>query len=198
MDEWRKKRQAMLHYDRIALGYDDQYAKEQNVKMEAASKNVVLEENNITLDMGCGTGLLFPHLADKTKLFVGIDISRKLLREAQKRAKQHPNIALVQADADHTPFNDQAFHSVFAITLLQNMPNPTATLKEIDRVTTPEATIILTILKKSFTQKAMSGLLEKVKLRITAQETMIEVKDHIVACQKQARAHALILTLLNV
>ncbi|UCC32874.1 MAG: class I SAM-dependent methyltransferase, partial [Candidatus Bathyarchaeota archaeon] len=170
---------------RIALGYDDQYAKEQNAKMEAASDTIALEENNITLDMGCGTGLLVPHLADKARLFVGIDISRKLLRQALKQTRRYPNIALVQADADHTPFNHHAFHSVFAVTLLQNMPNPAATLKEIDRITTPEATIILTILKKSFTQQAITELLEKAKLRIIAQETMMEVKDHIIACQKQ-------------
>ena len=184
MDEWKKKREVMLHYDQTAGGYDAQYAEEQNAKMEVALSNITLKKNNILLDMGCGTGLLFPYIADKTQLLIAIDISRKLLKQAKKRAKQHPNIALIQADADHTPFKNQTFHTLFAITLLQNMPNPTATLREIERITRPEATIGLTILKKKFTQNAITELLKKAKLKITILKTPARTKDHIITCRK--------------
>ena len=184
MAEWDKKREVMLHYDKIAASYDAQYADEQNAKMKAALSNVHLKENSLILDMGCGTGLLFPHIADKAKLLVGIDTSAKLLKQAQKRAKQHPNITVIQADADHTPFKNQTFHTIFAITLLQNMPDPTATLKEIGRITKPKATIILTGLKKEFTQEAIVKLLKKTKLKITTLKTTPKLKDHIITCQK--------------
>jgi len=184
MGEWKKKREVMLHYDQTAASYDAQYAEEQNAKMEAALNNIVLEENAIVLDAGCGTGLLFPHIADKTQLLIAIDISRKLLKQAKKRANQQSNIALIQADADHTPFKNQTFHAVFAITLLQNIPNPTATLEEIERITRPEATIGLTILKKKFTQKAITELLKKAKLKITIPKTTAKTKDHVITCRK--------------
>jgi len=154
--------------------------------MEAVLRNVVLEMKDIVLDVGCGTGLLFPHIADKTQRLIAIDISRTLLKQAKKRAKQHPNIALIRADADHTPFKNQTFHALFAITLLQNMPNPTATLREIERITRPEATIGLTILKKKVTQTAITELLKKAKLKITILKTTTKTKDHIITCQKQA------------
>jgi len=185
MGEWKKKRAVMLHYDQTAGGYDAQYAEEQNAKMEAVLRNVVLEEKDIVLDVGCGTGLLFPHIADKTQRLIAIDISRTLLKQAKKRAQQHPNIALIQADADHTPFKNQTFHTVFAITLLQNIPNPTATLEEIERITRPEATIGLTTLKKKFIQKAIADLLRKAKLKITILKTTSKTKDHIMHAKKQ-------------
>jgi ubiquinone/menaquinone biosynthesis C-methylase UbiE len=176
----------MLHYDQTAASYDAQYSKEQNAKMEAALHNIVLEENDIVLDVGCGTGLLFPHIADKTQLLIAIDISRSLLKQAKKRAKQHPNIALIQADADQTPFKTQTFHALFTVTLLQNMPNPKATLREIERITRPEATIALTTLKKRFTQESITELLKKAKLKITILKTTAKMKDYIITCQKQA------------
>ncbi len=184
MDEWKKKREVMLYYNQTAAGYDAQYAEEQNMKIRAALSNVHLKENRLILDMGCGTGLLFPYIADKAKLLVGIDTSAKLLKRAQKRARQNPNVTLIQADADHTPFKNQTFHIVFAITLLQNMPDPTATLKEIGRITKPKAVIILTTLKKKFTQKAIIKLLKKTKLKITTLKTTPKIKDHIITCQK--------------
>jgi len=186
MSEWGRKREVMLHYDQTVASYDAQYADEQTTKIRVALKNARLKENSLVLDMGCGTGLLFPYVADKAKLLIGIDISRKLLKQAQKRAKRHPNVILIQTDADYTPFKNQTFHNLFAITLLQNMPNPKTTLKEIGRVTKPEATIILTTLKKRFTQKIIPELLRKARLKITALKTTAEMKDHIIICRKQA------------
>jgi len=173
----------MLHYDQTAASYEAQYAKEQDAKIEAALSGVYLKENSLILDMGCGTGLLFPHIADKTRFLVGIDTSAKLLKQAQKRARQHLNITLIRADADHTPFRNQTFHILFAITLLQNMPDPTATLKEMGRITKPEATIVLTALKKRFTRRAITQLLKKTRLEITTLKTTPKIKDHIIKCQ---------------
>ena len=184
MVEWEGKREVMRHYNQTAASYDAQYAKEQNTKIRAALSNVHLKENSLILDMGCGTGLLFPYIGKKAKLLVGMDISAKLLKQAKKRAKQHPNITLIQVDADHTPFKNQTFHIVFAITLLQNMPDPAATLKEIGRITKPKAIIILTTLKKKFIQKAVMKLLKKTKLKLTTLKTTPKMKDHIITCQK--------------
>ena len=75
MSEWKKKREVMLHYDQTAASYEAQYAEEQDAKMEAALSGVYLKENSLILDVGCGTGLLFPHIADKARLLVGIDTS---------------------------------------------------------------------------------------------------------------------------
>jgi ubiquinone/menaquinone biosynthesis C-methylase UbiE len=90
MQEWNKKRKAMRHYDQLAPVYDTQYAEEQNAKIEAALNNTKPNENEFVLDLGCGTGLLFEKVAKSTRLLVGIDISRKILQEAKRRAKSFP------------------------------------------------------------------------------------------------------------
>jgi ubiquinone/menaquinone biosynthesis C-methylase UbiE len=184
MSEWKKKREAMLHYDQTAASYDSHYSEEQNAKLKAALEIVPVTDNSSVLDIGCGTGLLFPYVANKAKLLVGIDISPKLLKQAKKRARQHPSTHLILADADKTPFKNQTFQNLFAITLLQNMPDPTATLKEMKRITKPEATIVLTTLKKKFTQKAIIKLLKKTELKTTTVKTTPTTKDHIIMCHK--------------
>jgi ubiquinone/menaquinone biosynthesis C-methylase UbiE len=189
MGQWGKKRKTIHHYDQTAASYDVQYAEEQHRKMEAALRVRSLKEGGSILDLGCGTGLLFSHIANKGRFIVGIDVSANLLKEAHKRARQHNNIALIRADADHTPFREQIFHHVFAITLLQNMPNPKVMLKEIERIVKPCAITVLTVLKKSFTQKAITVLLRKTRLRTIAVETTPETKDHLIVCEAQFLRH---------
>jgi len=183
MQEWNKKREAMRHYDHLAQVYDAQYSEEQKAKIEAALNNTKLSQNELVLDVGCGTGLLFRHVAKSAKLVVGIDISSKILQEARKRTKQLPNTAVVSADADYTPFQNQTFDQVFAITLLQNMPNPAETLGEIKRVSKHQSTIVVTGLKKKFTKERFIKLLNKAGLKISTLKTNPQLKGHLAVCK---------------
>ena len=54
------------------------------------------------------------------------------------------------ADADNLPFLDRSFDQIFTFTLLQNMPNPSKTLKEICRVANTGSQVIITVTKKVF------------------------------------------------
>jgi len=184
MQEWKTKNKTMRHYDHLAPFYDAQYSEEQEAKIEAALNNTKPSQSQLILDLGCGTGLLFQHIAKSTKLVVGIDISSKILQEAKKRIKQLPNAAVIRADADHTPFQNQTFDQVFAITLLQNMPNPLKTLREIKRVARPQSTIIVTGLEKKFTQESFVNLINKAELKISTRKTDSQLKEYIVLCKK--------------
>ena len=166
MQEWKTKRTTIRHYNHLAPFYDAQYSEEQNAQIETALNNTKLSQNDIILDMGCGTGLLFQHVAKSAKLVVGIDASSKILQEAKKRAKRLPNTAILRADADYTPFQNQTFHYVFAVTLLQNMPNPLKTLQEIKRVSKSQSTIIVTGLKKKFSQESPLKLFMKICVKM--------------------------------
>ncbi|MFQ5999844.1 MAG: class I SAM-dependent methyltransferase, partial [Candidatus Bathyarchaeia archaeon] len=185
MREWNKKRKAMRHYDRLAPVYDIQYGEEQNAKIEAALNNAKPGENELVLDLGCGTGLLFEQIAKSAKLVAGIDISSKILQEAKKRAKRRPNTAILRADADYTPFQNKIFNYVFAVTLLQNMPNPLKTLQEIKRVSNPQSTVIITGLKKKFSQGRFISLLNECGLNVSTLKTNPQLKGHIAICQNQ-------------
>ncbi|MGQ9460771.1 MAG: class I SAM-dependent methyltransferase [Candidatus Bathyarchaeaceae archaeon] len=183
MQGWKTKRKAMRHYDQLAPVYDIQYAEEQNAKIEAALNNTKPNENELVLDLGCGTGLLFEKIAKSTRLLVGVDISLKILQEAKKRAKRFPNIAIIRADADYTPLQNQAFDHVFAVTLLQNMPNPIKTIKELKRISKPQSIIVLTGLKKRFSQQRFMNLLSRSGLKVFTLKTNPQLKGHIAICQ---------------
>ena len=183
MQEWNKKRKAMRHYDHLAQVYDAQYSEEQNAKIEAALNNMRLSQNEQVLDVDCGTGLLFQHVAKSAKIVIGIDVSSKILQKAKKRTDQLPNTAVIRADADYTPFQRQTFDRIFVMTLLQNMPNPAETLREIKRVSKHRSTIIVTGLKKKFTQEFFMRLLSKAGLEISTLKTNPQLKGYLAACK---------------
>jgi ubiquinone/menaquinone biosynthesis C-methylase UbiE len=166
MSEWDKKRGLMHRYDLTARIYDMQYAEEQTAKIEAALEGLKIENYSLVLDAGCGTGLLFGYVADKAETTVGLDISRKILLQAKKRAKNFDNMHLILADADNMPLKENFFSHVFGITLIQNMPNPVRTLNEIRRVAKENAVIVVTGMKKAFTLEGFEGLLRDARLGI--------------------------------
>lgn len=187
MSEWNKKRRVMRHYDQSANVYDAQYCEEQGAKIRTALENLTLNQESIVLDAGCGTGLLFARSAEKAKFVVGIDISKSILKEAMKKVKQYKNVALIQSDIDNLPLSDRAFNVVFAVTLLQNVPNPMATLNEIKRVSEPNATIVVTGLRKAFTKEGFAKLLRQANLRVAVVKTDERMKEYVGVCTKMRR-----------
>ena len=190
MPAWDQKRKVMRHYSRIAPTYDLQYTEEQEEKISVALSDVHLGHGSLILDLGCGTGLLFNHLGNAVELLAGIDLSRNILKEAIKRADQLQNVALLCADADYTPFRNRTFHGVFAITLLQNTPNPARTLEEVKRIARKNASIILTALKKEFTLEATKRLVRDAGLSIEAVRTDIHLKGYVIKCRNMPRSGA--------
>lgn len=184
MTEWTKKREVMRHYDFSASVYDTQYAEEQNEKMEAALNSISLNKDSFVLDAGCGTGLLFKHIEKAAKLIVDLDVSLKILKKAKKRVKQLSKVAVIRADADFLPFKNNVFDATFAITLLQNMPDPLVTLDEMKRVSKDHATIVVTGLKKKFSQEAFVKLLHKAGLHVSIMKTNSQINGTIAICRK--------------
>lgn len=182
MAEWSRKREVMCSYDNLADLYDAQYAEEQSAKIKAALNRLNLKEGDLVLDAGCGTGLLFEHIGEPIKLLVGLDISSKILEKAKKRAKRFSNVNLIRADADLMPFQKDVFDLIFAITLLQNTPNPILTLHEIKRVGKRPSIIVVTGLKKEFSPKAFKGLLAKAGLKVFIMESGEQLKGHVAVC----------------
>lgn len=186
MSEWDKKRDVMRHYDLTAHIYDRQYAEEQTAKIETALKRVRVKKHSLVLDSGCGTGLLFNHIKNKLKALVGLDLSRKILFQAKKRAKRFPNVHLICADADNTPLKEGVFNYVFAVTLIQNTPNPVKTLNEIKRVAKRDAVMVVTGLKKKFTLENFEELLHRADLNVIALKSE-NLKCHVVVCRFHQR-----------
>ncbi len=137
-----RKLELRRRYGETASMYERRYEQIQREKYEIVTQNLPLV--NKVLDLGCGTGMLLNELARRSGFVVGIDSSPEMLELARKR---RGSAALVLADADHLPFADRSFDAVVSVTLLQNMPSPAATVREVARVTKPEGIVIMTTLK---------------------------------------------------
>jgi ubiquinone/menaquinone biosynthesis C-methylase UbiE len=179
VNKWNQKRKIMRRYDLTAQMYDARYAEEQAVKYQAALKHLNVTRYSTILDVGCGTGLLFSHIAAEAETVAAVDISRLLLRQAREHARVFRNVHLVQADANHLPFRDAYFSMVFAFTVLQNMPKPMETLSEVKRNTKQGASIVVTGLKKAFSLEAFSALLQNAGLQVVYLEDADVLKCYV-------------------
>ena len=131
------------------------------------------------LDVGCGTGLMFSHVANQAEAVVGVDISRKQLLKAREQAKSFSNVHLVHADADHLPVKGDYFMMVFAFTVLQNMPSPPETLRELKRAGKRGGSIVVSGLKKTFSLEVFGALLQKTGLRVVFCEDNKRLKCYV-------------------
>lgn len=176
----------MHQYDRSSHLYEVRYSKEQNLKITTILEKIALKKGDLMVDLGCGTGLLLRKVEEKQGLLaVGIDVSRNMLYSAKRSLRDSSDVHLILADADTLPIKDSCFSHSFAITLLQNMPNLMSTLKEMKRVTASSALIVITGLKKCFSEESFINLLHNVKLN----PKLLGVGDnklkcHIAVCVK--------------
>jgi ubiquinone/menaquinone biosynthesis C-methylase UbiE len=129
---WNRKKESACFYDETATSYRELYTEEQMRKYDAALKVLRDPFLGIVLDVGCGQGLFLQRIFANSTLRVGIDVSLGMLAGAKKVTGFVADFLC--ADADHLPFREQVFDSVFSFTLLQNMPDPSFTLCEILRV----------------------------------------------------------------
>ncbi len=154
------KRDVKSKYDQLGGElYDLRYEEEQNRKYDTALLLTQPVRNELLLDNGCGTGMLLKRLNAPS---VGLDLSPSLLAEAKRKLK--PMHYLIQGDSEHLPFRGGVFYEVYAITLIQNIPDKETTLHEMRRVTRLNGKILITALKAVFTIVSFRELLEKTDL----------------------------------
>jgi ubiquinone/menaquinone biosynthesis C-methylase UbiE len=97
-----------------------------------ARRRLVASLRGRVLELGTGTGLLFPAYGNAPS--VAIDIDASGFARARRR---DPRVALVQADAQALPFRDGAFDAVVETLSLCSVPDPVAALGEARRVLKP-------------------------------------------------------------
>jgi ubiquinone/menaquinone biosynthesis C-methylase UbiE len=155
-----RKRELKRRYDLTAHFYDRRYGEIQRGKYDVVLAHI--KNVDRILDVGCGTGMLLGPLLERARHVVGIDMSAKMLLAAKKRA---PGAFLVLADADNLPFADGSFDVLVSVTLLQNMPDPNRTIREIARVIRPKGTAIITSLKRKHSENQLSSWVSDANLK---------------------------------
>ncbi|MFN4027301.1 MAG: class I SAM-dependent methyltransferase [Flavobacterium sp.] len=90
------------------------------------------------LDVACGLGRMLEISADYGVNNHGIDLSEVAITKAKNKL---PNAVLLEANAESIPFNDEHFDYVTCLGSLERMIDKNKVLREIRRVTKPEATL---------------------------------------------------------
>jgi len=157
---FEEKRRIMEAFDSMGGGlYEALYRGEQEEKYEAFLSHLNRLEG-LALDNGCGTGLLLERLEVEA---VGLDFSASLISTARRKRLRGRHLVL--GDAENLPFRDGVYQYIFAVTLINNTPNPLRALREMVRVSRSGGRLIITALKKSFTKRRFLSLLRCSGLR---------------------------------
>jgi ubiquinone/menaquinone biosynthesis C-methylase UbiE len=171
-----RKRNIRDRYDDLGgRGYDLRYTEEQRLKYESLLTKVRVNPDDIVLDNGCGTGLLFEYV---TAYIVGLDVSVKLLSKAMDRANDM--VQLINGDSESMPFRPRVFHSVMSFTVLQNASNRERMLREMDSVRRGDGGLVVSTLKKALSKQEFIELFIKSNLKIKKVIDNENVNDWII------------------
>ena len=127
-----------------------------------AAEAAGIDRTSVVLDLACGLGSTVCFLAGRYGCrVIGIDLSRKLIGQAQSNVHRHGlpgRVNLVVGDGERLPFGDSALDAVISECSFSLMPDKEAAAKEINRVLRPGGRLSLTdVYLKGQLSRGMGG-----------------------------------------
>lgn len=102
----------------------------------AALANALIDDDDVVIDLGCGTGLITQYLCG---LVTGVDINPW----AVARARVHcPDKAFVVYDSEYIPFDDNSINVVVCSDVLEHLTDAAITVRQIHRILRPGGWLI--------------------------------------------------------
>lgn len=92
----------------------------------------------VLVDVGCGAGLLAPHLSGRGYRHIGVDLTRSALEQAAAHG-----VTVVNGDAAAVPLADRCADVVAIGELLEHVPDWPAAVAEACRILRPGGTLVL-------------------------------------------------------
>ncbi len=123
-------------YDRLAAEWDLNFTAEDRERLSRRIDSFGVKPGMNTLDLGCGTGVLFDMLrraVGETGSVTGVDFSFQMARMAHRNFPMS-NVNVIDADAAALPFPDSLFDIGFSFNAFPHFRNKKATLDEAHRV----------------------------------------------------------------
>ena len=92
----------------------------------------------VLVDLGCGAGLLAPHVRDRGYRHIGVD----LVAMSLQTARDH-DVIPVRADVHAVPLADESADAVSAGEILEHVANPSIVVSEACRILRPGGMLVL-------------------------------------------------------
>jgi demethylmenaquinone methyltransferase/2-methoxy-6-polyprenyl-1,4-benzoquinol methylase len=128
-----QKKDIIDYFDRCAPGWDAEVIRNEAV-ITAILDHAGIDCGMHVLDVGCGTGVLFPdYLKRNVGSVTGIDISPEMAKIATSK---YPQVQVICGDAEHTAF-DRKFDAVMVYNALPYFPDPAALIEALARAVKP-------------------------------------------------------------
>jgi ubiquinone/menaquinone biosynthesis C-methylase UbiE len=101
-------------FNREVASWDEQYRSGHRSQIQDLVDRFDLEEGKTVLDVGCGTGILFPFLAERLRqkgLILALDFSWNMILAAKKGClhseRERPGVLFINALVEALPLKDQ-------------------------------------------------------------------------------------------
>jgi ubiquinone/menaquinone biosynthesis C-methylase UbiE len=122
-------------FDRHAACWDEQYDHNVASQIEELVQRFDLKEGKTVLDVGCGTGVLLPHLLKKVKekgLLFALDFSWNMIIKAKKN-KSKMGIHFINAQVEALPIKDLTIDYVTCLDTFAHVSDQKKAVGEMGR-----------------------------------------------------------------
>jgi ubiquinone/menaquinone biosynthesis C-methylase UbiE len=152
MNKDKYKEISELMYDSEAKDMDN--SNRENIYVEsyrAIKKILELKDEDVVLDVGCGTGKMSIAIGSSVMKYIGIDVSQKALDIANKKREKHQTF--IKEDMTNMSFQNDSFTKIVALTSIDQVFERKKALKECNRVLSSDGVMYLEVRNSDYIVK---------------------------------------------
>lgn len=130
-------------FDQAAANWDALETVETHARLREIVTELGIPPGARVLDVGCGTGILFPLLIEATRgqgCIVALDLAGQMLRCAQ--AKGYP-VVCIQGDAQALPLVEASFDWIICNAVFPHFADKCQALRELNRTLRRHGTLVI-------------------------------------------------------
>jgi 2-polyprenyl-3-methyl-5-hydroxy-6-metoxy-1,4-benzoquinol methylase len=141
----QKMSKSLAFWDTASKNYDKTEERFEYIhKKSRENTKKYLEDGDIVLDYGCGTGTTSCELASHVKEIHAIDISSKMIDIAKEKAAviNVENTSFLQTEIFDKRYQNDSFDKILAFNMLHTVPNPQDVTQRIHELLKPNGLFI--------------------------------------------------------